>query len=187
MGDLGARRPSELLAAMLELCPRRQETSLFFTHLFLCRLPSEMCIMLGEDDHQDVRLLKNKADHLWAMHGQKSHLVATIEQPVEDDTSLLAAIASRGHGGCGGCGGRGGCGGHGRGQQNSSRGQQQPGGHNRGQQQREQPQQSSGGQLAVASTSPSDIARMGTDLCFFHWSWGEKVRNCVAACGWQGN
>ena len=34
MGDLGARRPSELLAAILELCPRGQETSLFFTHLF---------------------------------------------------------------------------------------------------------------------------------------------------------
>ena len=31
MGDLGARRPSELLAAMLELCPSGQETSLFFT------------------------------------------------------------------------------------------------------------------------------------------------------------
>ena len=56
MGDLGARRPSELLAPMLELCPRRQETSLFFTHLFLCRLPAELRIMLGEDDHQDVRL-----------------------------------------------------------------------------------------------------------------------------------
>ena len=32
MGDLGARWPLELLAAMLELCPRSQETSLFFTH-----------------------------------------------------------------------------------------------------------------------------------------------------------
>ena len=116
-----------------------------------------------------------------AMHGQKSHLVAAVEQPVEDDPSLLAAVASRG---LGGRGGRGGCG---KGQQTSSRGQQQPGNNNRGQQQRQQPQQSSGGQSAVASTSPSDIARMGSDLCFFHWSWGEKARNCVAPCGWQGN
>ena len=37
MGDLGASRSLELLAAMLELCPPGQETSLFFTHLFLCR------------------------------------------------------------------------------------------------------------------------------------------------------
>ena len=133
MGDLGARWPSELLAAMLEVCPRRQETSLFITHLFLCRLPSELRIMLSEDNHQDVRLLINKADKLWAMHGQKSNLVATVKQPVEDDPSLLAAVSYRGHGGRGGCGGRG------RGQQNSSRGQQQPGGYNTGQQQRQQP------------------------------------------------
>ena len=76
----------------------------------MCRLPSELRIMLGEDDHQDVRLLINKADKLCAMHGQKSNLVATVEQPVEDDPSLLAAISSRGHGGRGGNGGRGGCG-----------------------------------------------------------------------------
>ena len=84
MGDLGARQPSELLAAMLELCPRGQETSLFFTHLFLCCLPAELRIMLGEDDYQDVRLLITKADKLWARHGQKFHLVAAVEQPVED-------------------------------------------------------------------------------------------------------
>ena len=137
MGDLGARRPSELLAAMLELCPRGQETSLFFTHLFLCQLPAELRIMLGEDDYQD-RLLITKADKLWAMHGQKSHLVAAVEQPVEDDPSLLAAVASRGQGGRGGGGGRG------KSQQTSSRGQQQPGNNNRDQQQRQQPQQSSG-------------------------------------------
>ena len=100
--------------------------------------------------------------------------MAAVEQPVEDVPSLLAAVASRGQGGRGG---------RGKGQQTSSRGQQQPGNNNRGQ----QPQQSSGGQSAVASTSPLDIARMGSDLCFFHWSWGEKACNCVAPCGWQGN
>ena len=141
MGDLGARRPSEILAAMLELCPRGQETSLFFTHLFLCRLPSELCIMLGEDDHQDVRLLITKADKLWAMHGQKSHIMAAVDQTVEGDPSIVAAVTSRGRGG------RGGHGSHGsRGQQTSSRGQQQPGSHNSVKQQRQQPQQSSSGQ-----------------------------------------
>ena len=163
---------------MLELCPSEQETSLFFTHLFLCRLPAELRIMLGEDNHQDVRLLITKADKLWAMHGQKSHLVIAVEQPVEEDPSLLAAVASRGQGGHGGRVG------HGKGQQTSSRGQQQPGNNNRGQQQRQQP---FGGQSAADSISPSNIARMGTDLCYFHWSWGEKTRNCVAPCGWQGN
>ena len=55
MEPLGA--PSELLATMLEACPHGQETNIFFTHLFLCRLPAELRIMLGEDDHQDVRNL----------------------------------------------------------------------------------------------------------------------------------
>ena len=114
-------------------------------------------------------------------HAQKSHLVAAVEQPMEEDPSLLAAIASRGQGGPGGRVGRG------KGQQTSSRGQQQPGNNNRGQQQRQQPQQSSDSQSAADSISPSAIARMGSNLCYFHWSWGEKARNCVAPCGWQGN
>ena len=64
MEPLGTKRPSKLLAAMLEACPRGQETNIFFTHLFLCRLPAELCIMLGEDDHQDVQNLVTKADKL---------------------------------------------------------------------------------------------------------------------------
>jgi hypothetical protein len=51
MEPLGGRMPSELLASMLELCPRGHETSIFFTHLLLERLPAELRITLGEDDH----------------------------------------------------------------------------------------------------------------------------------------
>ncbi len=47
MEPLGGRKPSELLASMLELCPRGHETSIFFTHLFLERLPAELRITLG--------------------------------------------------------------------------------------------------------------------------------------------
>ena len=49
---------------MLEVCLRGQETNIFFTRLFLCRLPAELRIMLGEDNHQDVRSLVAKADKL---------------------------------------------------------------------------------------------------------------------------
>ena len=183
MEPLGARRPSELLAAMLEACPRGQETNIFFTHLFLCRLPAELRIMLGEDDHQDVRNLVAKADKLWAMHGQKSSLIAAVDQPEEDGAFIAAVGATRGHGhrGGGGCGNR-----SNRGQQPSSRGRPaQP-----SVQQPRQPQQGSGSSSAAAAAvnpSPSDLARMGSELCFFHWSWGEKARNCVAPCNWQGN
>ena len=181
MESLGARRPSELLAAMLEACPRGQETNIFFTHLFLCRLPAELRIMLGEDDHQDVRNLVAKADKLWAMHGQRNNLIASVDQP-EEDTAFIAAVGTtRGRGGRGGRGNR-----SSRGQQSSSRGHQPQSG---GQSGSHQPQQTSNNSSAAAAAnpSPSDLARMGTDLCFFHWSWGNKARNCVAPCSWQGN
>jgi hypothetical protein len=35
---------------------------MFFTHLFLERLPAELRIILGEDDHYDPRPLAEKAD-----------------------------------------------------------------------------------------------------------------------------
>ena len=49
---------------MLEAWPRSQETNIIFTHLFLCRLPAELRIMLGEDDHLAVQNLVTKADKL---------------------------------------------------------------------------------------------------------------------------
>jgi hypothetical protein len=49
---------------MLELCPRGHETSIFFTHLFLERLRTELRIRLGKDDHQNVRVLAKEADAL---------------------------------------------------------------------------------------------------------------------------
>jgi hypothetical protein len=39
MEPLGARKPSELLNHMLELCPRGEEKNKFFLFLFLQRLP----------------------------------------------------------------------------------------------------------------------------------------------------
>ena len=42
---LGSCKPSELLAVMLEICPRGQYTSLFFQYLFLQCLPRELRIM----------------------------------------------------------------------------------------------------------------------------------------------
>ena len=163
---------------MLETCLRGQETNIFFTHLFLCRLPAELRIMLGEDDHQDVRNLVSKADKLWALHGQKNNLIVSVDQPEEDSAIITAIGTTRGHGSRGNRSNRG---------QQSSRGHQpQPGNHLSSQQPR-QPQQATGSTSAATAMRPSDLARMGSDLCFFHWSWGNKARNCVSPCGWQGN
>ncbi len=82
---------------MLELCPRSHETSIFFMHLFLERLPAELCITLGEDDHQNVRALAKKADALWSLHGIKTSFSAPMASLVDlEEPSLVAAIASHG-------------------------------------------------------------------------------------------
>jgi hypothetical protein len=62
MEPLRGRKPSEMLASMLELCPRGRKTSIFFTHLFLERLPAKLRSTLGEDDHQNVKAQAKKAD-----------------------------------------------------------------------------------------------------------------------------
>jgi hypothetical protein len=141
MEPLGGHKPSELLAAMLELCPRGHETSIFFTHLFLERLPAELCIMLREEDHQNLKDVAKKADSLRVLH--KTHLVpgaavASMDGSSSVDvlssspslaclwTSAVVAVSSRGVD-CGGRGpGRGGCGGHDRQSYGSSRGSAQP-------------------------------------------------------------
>ncbi len=92
MEPLGGRKPSELLASMMELCPRGHESSIFFTHLFLERLTAELRITLGEDDHQNVRALAKKADALWSLHGMKPSFSASVASLVDvDEPSSVAA------------------------------------------------------------------------------------------------
>ena len=80
MDGLGDRRPSELLAHMLENCPTGEDKTKFFAFFFLHRLPQELRIMLGEDDHADVHAVAAKADRLWALHGHRQHgAVAAVD------------------------------------------------------------------------------------------------------------
>jgi hypothetical protein len=85
---------------MLELCPRGHETSIFFTHLFLERLPAELRITLGEDDHQNVRALAKKADGLWSLHGMKTSFTSAVASVVDtEEPAQVAAVSARGRGG----------------------------------------------------------------------------------------
>jgi hypothetical protein len=198
MEPSGGRKPSELLAAMLELCPRGHETSIFFTHLFLERLPAELRIMLGEDNHQNPRDMAKKADSLWALH--KMHLapgavVASVDGASSTDglfslpsvastaASAVAVVSSRGVGRSGrgpgrsGRGpGRGGQGGRGGRSSAAARGGAQPlaGG-----------QQAGGLSQAVPPLWPADLARIQHGLCFYHFNFGEQAHNCVAPCNWE--
>ena len=108
--------------------------------------------MLGEDNHQDVRNLVTKANKLWALHDQKSSLVASVDQPEEDSAVIAAVGATRGRGGHRNRSNRG---------HQSSRGHQSQPGNQLSSQQPRQPQQATGGTSAASAMSPSDLARMG--------------------------
>jgi hypothetical protein len=159
MEPLGARRPSELLAAMIELCPSGHEDNIFFVHLFLERLPSELRVLLGEDDHQDPRTLAQKADRLWAMHGQRFGLIAAVEP---QEPTMVAAVAGRGRDNRRGRGGRGRHGG-GAGAAAAAASQGPP---------------------ASPGANPVDLARLQSGLCFYHWSFSDKANKCTAPCSW---
>jgi hypothetical protein len=57
MPDLGGQKPSQLLAAMLEWCPRGEETSSFFIAAFLRLLPNKLRILLRHDDFSDLKAI----------------------------------------------------------------------------------------------------------------------------------
>jgi hypothetical protein len=164
MEPLGARKPSELLNHMLELCPRGEEKNKFFLFLFLQRLPKELRVLLTEADLQEPRDLATKADRHWAMLTHQTHgMIAAVETDNED--SNINAVH---HAGRGKQRGRGSGRGRGRG------GQQQP------------PAQQDGQQGGTPShpTAPGTLARFSTGLCHFHWTFGEKAKKCETPCSW---
>jgi hypothetical protein len=95
---LGGRKPSDLLAVMLELCPRGHETSPFFGYLFLQRLPREIRVLLAEEDVADMRALAEKADRFMAIHAPQAHdssVAAMAASPDSEDETVAAATAGR--------------------------------------------------------------------------------------------
>jgi hypothetical protein len=93
---LGGRRPSELLATKLELCPHGHETSPFFAYLFLQRLPREIRVLLANDDTANMRAIAEKADRYLALQAPQAHesSLAAITQPAESDKEDTVAAAT---------------------------------------------------------------------------------------------
>jgi hypothetical protein len=118
MPALGSRKPSEMMAAMLEVCPRGEEKTDLFACLFLQRLPRELRVLLARADHKEPKALADHADELWAFHvAPTDHLATlTLEGPAE---APIAAVRTAGDGQCGG-------GGRGRGRGRGARQQQAP-------------------------------------------------------------
>ena len=159
MDALGDRKPSQLLAQMLEVCPAGEERSKFFAFHFLQRLPQELRIMLGEDNHEEVHQLAVKADRLWAIHGHRLHGSVAAVTPLEDPLAVNAVRSGRG----------------GKVLRGRGRGRGSP------------PARGGGSAPAAAGVAPAALARDSTGLCFYHWNFGEKAIKCEAQCSWQGN
>jgi hypothetical protein len=100
MPALGARKPSDLMAAMLEICPRGEEKTELFACLFLQRLPRELRILLARADHKDPKALAEEADNLWGMHMTPSEQLAavSIADVPEGELAAVRAAADAGRG-----------------------------------------------------------------------------------------
>jgi len=169
---LGARKPSQLLTAMLEVCPTNEEKTKLFIFLFMQRLPKDLRLMLGDVEAGDPRAVAAKADRLWACHA-KQNTEATVAAVAEDggaddDEAVLAAIK----------GGK-------PGQQSKGQWRKKKfGGGNNYKKQGKAPQQQQD------KSAPMDIAIAASGLCRAHWFNGEKAKQCSpnsSSCSWQEN
>jgi hypothetical protein len=158
MPCLGARKPSELMAAMLEICPRGEEKTELFACLFLQRLPREIRVLLSEVDHKDPKALAAQADRYWGLHESPAAIMPLLgEQPVASAEETINAVRTE-------RGGR------------HSRGGRGRGGRGRG-----------GGGRQQLESDASMAARLASGLCLKHWRYGEQAHSCTAPCSWQGN
>jgi uncharacterized membrane protein YgcG len=169
MPTLGGKKPSEMLADMTRMCPRAEVNSMFFTYCFLQRLPRELRVLLSDVDHADRRALAIRADQLWAHNSRYDHDTSVAAVASDPEPAPVAAVSTRGQQ-------RGGSrrGGRFRGSNRGAGGQRRTGG-------------GASDGVPAANMTPSDLARAGSDLCYYHWSFGDKASKCTAPCGWQGN
>jgi hypothetical protein len=99
MEPLSSRKPSELLAAMLELCPRDHRTSPFFFYFFLQRLPHEIRVLLSEESPADIRKVAEKVDRLMVLHCPQHHdTVAALPCSSEDEDEADVAVVKQRYG-----------------------------------------------------------------------------------------
>jgi hypothetical protein len=157
---LGDRKPSVMLAEMLEFCPAGESTTAVFTYLFLQRLPREIRVLLSEDDPADVRAIADKADCLIAMHVPQHHdacaAVAGGEDSDPGDIVKAAPEVRRK-----------------KFKLPTAQRPQQQKGQGRRQEPPRRPQGSQGG--------------LKMSMCYYHAKYGERARYCEEGCLWPEN
>ena len=83
---LGDRRPSQLLAALLEFCPDGEENTAFFRSAFVHRLPAELQVLLDNAETEDLKSLAQKADRLWVTRAACGQRIAAVEAAYSSET-----------------------------------------------------------------------------------------------------
>jgi hypothetical protein len=171
---LGAKKPSELLAEMLPLCPRGQENNAFFNCLFLNKLPRELRILLSEAEMADKQALRAGAGLFAAHNSKQAHdvvaAVAAVSSPEQEGEETMVAAIRTGAGS----------------------GQRGDGGGQRGGGRKNKKKQGRGGgggsgQQVSHTLTHADQARVGSGLCFSHFCNGAEAKRCDAPCNWSGN
>ncbi len=93
MPALGGRKLSELMAAMLETCPRGEEKTNLFACIFLQTLPREIRVLLAKADHKDPKTLATQADELWALHDTSNGGGGVAAVQDSPDSDFVATIS----------------------------------------------------------------------------------------------
>jgi hypothetical protein len=155
---LGDRKPSVLLAEMLEFCPAGESSTAVFAFFFLQRLPREIRVLLSEDDPADMRAITDKADRLIAMHVPQLHDTCTTvaaDDRLEEPGVVAAAQAA---------GGR------------LSKGHKRP------------PQKTPlGRRIDLSKRGQEQAAGLRTSMCYYHTKFGEQAKFCEEGCVWPEN
>jgi len=88
--DLGDRRPSTMMAELLQYCPPEEQNSVCFMGAFLHRLPADLRMALGTKQFTDIHTLQEEADALWALRPDPVSVAAVAD--AEDDGAAVAAV-----------------------------------------------------------------------------------------------
>ena len=92
MPVIGDRRPSQLLADLLEYCAPGEENTAFFRAVYMQRLSVDMQVLLEGIEDGDLKQLAQKADKLWAIRRPADSGVASVTAVSDEFEDNIAAI-----------------------------------------------------------------------------------------------
>ena len=99
MPDLGDRRPSQLLAQLMEFCPPGEEGTAFFRAAYLTRLPADIRGHLDGLETGSLKDLAARADRQWANMRSSAAMMAHVdgqELETDEDGDMIAAVKQDG-------------------------------------------------------------------------------------------